>query len=133
MNENGEMIYHPPEEDAGEVRIRAMDSDVREGIKKQTSKTVEKIVLNKQTRGMERIQYEDQTPEQKKQEREMFWDYVLQDWRGLVDVEGNEIPCTPENKKLILKKSLPFVWFATRCLQILSGIRADAAEAEIKN
>ena len=133
VGDNGEMTYLEPKEDAGEVCIRAMDADVMKDIKSKTSKLVEKIVLNTKSKAMERIQYEEQTPDQKEQESEMVWDYVIQDWRGILDKNGNEIPCTSLNKRLIMKKSLQFVWFAARCLHLVTRTNVEKAEGAEKN
>jgi len=134
MNENGEMIYHPPEEDAGEVRIRAMDSDVREGIKKQTSKTVEKIVLNKQTRGMERISYiPDLSPEEAQAEREDMYDYAILGIENFKNSKTGEIiECTRENKICLMKVPV-FDRFVARCFQIIGSSGVKGKEEEIKN
>jgi predicted ATP-dependent endonuclease of OLD family len=133
MNESGEMTYLDPKEGAGEVRIREMDSDVMREIRAQTNKEVEKFIHNPKTRGMERILYNVQTVEQRQEENERIWDYVIQDWRGILDKDGNEIPCSSENKKLIMKKSLQFVWFASRCLQLVTRSNVDRSEDAAKN
>jgi hypothetical protein len=133
ISEGGEMTYLDPKEGAGEVCIRAMDADVMKGIKSKTSKTVEKIVLNTKSKAMERIQYEDQTPEQREEESNAVWDYVIQDWRGILDKNGDEIACTSENKKLIMRKSLQFVWFAARCLHLVTRTNVDKVEGAEKN
>lgn len=131
--ENGEMTYLEPKEGAGEVCIRVMDADVMKGIKAKTSKVVEKFILNTRSKAMERVQYEDQTPDQREEESQLVWDYVIQDWRSILDKNGNEIPCTSENKKLIMRKSLQFVWFAARCLHLVTRTNIDKSEEAGKN
>jgi hypothetical protein len=79
---------------------------------------------------MERVPYFDQTPEQEKREREMIWDHAIQDWQGMLDKGGKEIPCTLENKMRLM--SIPqFARFVSRCLQLITGaseVRAEGAE-----
>ena len=133
MGENGELTYLDPKEGAGEVCIRAMDSDLARELEARTSKTVEKFVLNPKTRAMERVQYKEQTPDQKREENDGTWDYVIQDWRGILDMNGDEIPCTSENKKRIMKKSLQFLWFVARCIQLVTRSNVDTAEGAEKN
>jgi len=37
--------------------------------------------------------------------------YCLQDWKGIVDVNGNEVKCDPDNKKFILDYSEEIINF----------------------
>jgi len=132
IKENGDVTYLDPEPDAGRVRIRIAGTDVIESIREQTRKVIKEFVLNKQSRKMERVEYEDQTPEQKKKEGELIWDHAIQGWEGILDKDGNEIPCTTENKVKLM--GIPqFARFVGRCLQIITGANAGMAEDEIKN
>jgi hypothetical protein len=134
VGENGDpKPLEPDKDETLEVCIRAMNADVMKGIKAKTSKTVEKFILNTKSKAMERIQYEDQTPEQREEESNAVWDYVIEDWRGAFDKSGNEVPCTSENKKLIMKNNLQFVWFAARCLHLVTRTNVDKVEGAEKN
>ena len=58
-------------------------------------------------------------------EFELTWDYCLMDWSGVVDKVGKDIPCTPENKILLMKDSIQFSVFVN------SGIKEINAQLKI--
>jgi hypothetical protein len=132
VKENGDVVFLEPEADAGRVRLRIADTGVIEGIRAQTRKTVKEFVHNPRTRGMERVEYEDQTPEQKKKEMELIWDHAIMEWEGIQDKNGNEIPCTVENK-LKLMNVPQFARFVGRGFQIISSANAQGLEDAGKN
>lgn len=65
--------------------------------------------------------------------RELLWDFTIVDWKGFVDAKGNLIPCTKENKLLLMGKSTAFSDFVTDCLEILKGDAEKEKEEEEKN
>ena len=132
IRENGEMVYLDPEPDSGRVRLRIADVEAIDKIRAQTRKVVKEFVLNPKTRQMERVEYEDQTPSQKKAENDMIWDYAITEWEGILDKNGDEIPCTPENKARLMNVPV-FARFVGRCLQLITGANAGAAESAEKN
>lgn len=132
IKENGDVKYLAPEPDAGKVCLRVMDPETIESIQSKTRKRTAEFVLNPKTRAMDRVQYYDQTPEQEKSEREMIWDYAIQDWAGILDKNGDEIPCTLANK-MALMNNPQFARFVGRCLQLITGAAASASEASAKN
>jgi hypothetical protein len=132
IKEGGEVVYLDSEPDAGRVRIRIADAGAIDQIRVQTRKVVKEFVLNTRSKAMERVEYEDQTPEQKRKEGELIWDHAIQGWEGILDKDGNEIPCTTENKVKLM--GIPqFARFVGRCLQIITGANAGMAEDEAKN
>ena len=132
IKEGGEVVYLDPEPDAGRVRIRIADAGTIDEIRTQTRKVVKEFVLNTRSKAMERVEYEDQTPEQKRKEGELIWDHAIQGWEGILDKDGNEIPCTTENKVKLM--GIPqFARFVGRCLQIITGANAGSEEAATKN
>ena len=40
---------------------------------------------------------------------EATWDYCIVDWKCLLDEEGNDIPCTKENKIKLMNESTDFM------------------------
>lgn len=132
VKENGEFAYLEPEDGAGSVCLRIVDPETIENIHSQTRKRVKEFVHNPKTRAMERVEYDEQTPAQKKKENEMVWDHAIQDWKGILDKDGNEIPCTLENKLKLMNVS-QFARFVGRCMQIISGSNDRAAEEKVKN
>jgi hypothetical protein len=132
IREGGDVTYLDPEEGAGRVCLRIATPEVIEEIQSQTRKKVKEFVINKLTRKMDRWEGFDQTPEQERRERELIWDHAIQEWEGILDKDGNEIPCTLENK-LKLMNIPQFARFVGRCLQLISGANAGAAEEAGKN
>jgi len=132
IKEGGEVNYLEPEADAGRICLRLATPEVINSIQSQTQKKVAEFVRNPKSRAMERVTYFDQTPEQEKKERELIWDHAIQEWEGILDKDGNEIPCTLENK-LKLMNIPQFARFVGRCLQILTGLEELEAETATKN
>ena len=132
VKENGEVKYLDPEKKAGKVCLRIASPDAIEGIQAETRKKVHEFVRNPQTRQMERVVYFDQTAAQEKKERELIWDYAIQDWQNLHDKDGKDIPCTIENK-LKLMAVPQFARFVGRCLQLITGADVELEEVEAKN
>ena len=122
---DGETIkYLEPEEGAGKVCVRIADAETMDAINNQTRKRTSENVYNPKTRQMERITYYEQTPAQEKKSREMLWDHAIKAWEGVLDSEGNQIPCTLENKMKLMSNAV-FARFVGRCLQIISGAVVD--------
>lgn len=51
----------------------------------------------------------------------MRLDYCIVRWKGLVDENGVEIECTPENKSLVVQKNIHLAKFIVRCLDELNS------------
>ena len=132
IKESGDVTYLDPEEDAGKVCLRIASAEVVEGIQAQTRKKSAEFALNPKTRQMERVQFFEQSPAQEKKERELIWDHAIQDWKGILDMDGNEVPCTLENK-LRLMSNQQFARFVGRCLQLISGANSASVEGAEKN
>ena len=61
---------------------------------------------------------------------ELLWDYQITDWR-IVNPDGKEIPCTLENKLLLMGNSTKFADWVVKCLnQLASDEKAQREEAE---
>jgi hypothetical protein len=132
IKENGEVRYLDPEEGAGKICLRIADPEVIEKIQAQTRKKSAEFALNPRTRQMERVSFYEQTPTQEKKERELIWDHAIVDWKDILDREGEQIPCTLDNK-LKLMNNPQFARFVGRCLQLITGANAQTSEAEGKN
>ena len=132
VKENGEIAYLEPEENAGRVCLRIADPDTVEKIQSQTRKKVSEFAFNPKSRSMERVSYFEQTPAQERKERELIWDFAIQDWQGILDQDGNEIPCTLENKLRLM--NIPrFARFIGRGLQMITGANAESEAVSGKN
>lgn len=61
-------------------------------------------------------------------------DHVLHDWEGVLDAEGNEMPCTRENKVMLANGGYPML--AGKWIDVarwLMARKAQEKEAELKN
>jgi hypothetical protein len=130
VSADGTITYHAPEKDAGRVQIRIADADTYECIQKDTRTHKHEFVYNKVTRQMERVSYVEQTSEQKRKERELIWDYAIQAWEGILDKNGNPIPCTTENKIKLMNIPV-FSRFVSRCLDLIN-LSEEARKSELE-
>ncbi len=131
VNEKGEVVYDDPRPDAGRVCLRSPVPHM-EAVQAQKKRKFE-FVLNPLTRSMERVGYlEDLTPEAAKKERDDRWDYTIVDFKGFEDKDGNEIPCTRENKIRFMGNAV-FDRFVARCLNIIFSAGIKAAGPVEKN
>jgi hypothetical protein len=61
-----------------------------------------------------------------------MWDYQIVNWR-IVDLDGNEIPCTTENKLLMVGNSKEFADWIVKCLNQLAIDEIKKKEKSEKN
>ena len=132
VKENGEIVYAEPENGAGRVCIRLGDPKTIGDIQAKTRVKKSEFVVNPTDRKMERVVYYDQTDEQARKEQELVWDYAIQEWEGILDKNGNDVPCTAENKLKLM--GIPvFARFVHRCLRMMVSANAAQGEIEGKN
>ena len=63
----------------------------------------------------------------------LFWDAVIVAWENLQDGNGHEIPCTSENKSLLMLTQPKFSRFIGECVDVLAKDEIARAEASEKN
>jgi len=63
----------------------------------------------------------------------LFWDAVIVSWKNLKDGKGKEIPCTAENKTLLMLTQPKFSKFIGECIESLTRDETERAEASEKN
>lgn len=117
--ESEEIVYDEPIPYA-RVLIRSAAPFIEERVKKQKRQT--EWVLNKKSRGMERVSFiEDQPFEKLIQETDDMYDYAILDLEGFRNKKTGEIiECTRENK-IALRHNEMFRRFFEKCQQILNG------------
>ena len=127
-----EIIYDPPKEGAAEFCFRSPASFWEERRKGRVKE--HKMVLNTQTRAMERVgYYPDLSPEEEIRERDDSWDYAITGIRNARwTEEGPEMDCTRENKLKLMKNSA-FLRYANRVLQLLLETGVKQKEDAEKN
>lgn len=89
-------------------------------------------VPNPQTGQMHRIEYRERNDEALEQLDAAVNDYCIAGWR-LVTPDGDEIPCTRENKLKLIEGSPEFSSWLNKCLKQLRGDQLKAGESEQKN
>ena len=115
-------------EGGGRIQLRTMTADDFKIIRRQT---VSRKVEYKRVEGKaERFEIEEVKDDL---QTELFWDYIIVGWENLYDGKEVAIPCTKENKMLLLSLSAKFLKFVTDCLQSLNDTEAEKAESAIKN
>ncbi|MFH2076954.1 MAG: hypothetical protein ABIJ57_16710 [Pseudomonadota bacterium] len=127
----GQIVYADPQEGAARFRIRSMVpfwEEQRKGRKKQYQ-----MVLNPQTRAMERVGYYDDLPEDKaEQENDDAWDYAITGIEHAFSSPGVPLECTRENKLKLVR--LPtFLRFITRVFVLLNEAGIREREESEKN
>lgn len=129
----GEIVFDKPEEGAAEFRIRStlpFWEERRKGRKKES-----KFVLNPTTRGMERVVwYEDLPENQAAKENDDAWDYAITGIRNAFkdDEKTQPIECTRENKLKLIRMPV-FVRFINRIFLIQNEAGVKQREASEKN
>lgn len=63
----------------------------------------------------------------------LFWDAVIVAWENLQDGKGQEIPCTAENKTLLMLTQPKFSRFIGECVDALTKDEIARAAASEKN
>jgi len=107
----------------GRVQLKSLTG---EEWKKIRDKVVKKKVEFKKVEGTPaRLTYEDINEDL---QNELFWDIIIVDWEKFFDSKGTPIPCTKENKILLVTKSAKFISFVTEKLKELN----EEEEKEIK-
>lgn len=62
-----------------------------------------------------------------------LWDYCIVGWDGVEDEKGKPIPCTAENKMLLMRESPDFADIVRNCMDVLQEEKARRTEAAAKN
>jgi hypothetical protein len=115
-------------EGGGRIQLRTISVADFKAIQKQT---VRKKVDYKKIEGTPgRFEYEaiDQDLQ-----NELYWDAVIVGWENLIDKNEKPIPCTRENKTLLMTRSKKFLEFVVESLKVLAEEEAAQQETERKN
>ena len=115
-------------EDGGRIRLKNLTADDLKEIRKQT---VKKRVDFKKVEGTPgRFEYEEVDRDL---ENVLFWEKVIVDWENFFDAKKKPIPCTKENKLLLMGRSQKFIRIVTDFLKVLTDDDAEQAERAEKN
>ena len=120
----GVWFDYPNDPDKGRICLRLTDEEKREEIESATTKKIRKTF-----RGGP---YMDEEVNKKKR-AELDWDYKIVDWENTKDENGVDIPCTPENKSFLVRKSPGFKFMIEGFLVELLSMVQEEEELETKN
>ncbi len=112
----------------GRVQLRTVPPEAFKAIRKQTVK--KKVDFKKIEGTPVRLEHEEVDDDL---QNELFWDYVIVSWENLFDAKEKPIPCTKENKALLMNRSPKFVVFISESLKTLNEDEQREAGVITKN
>lgn len=115
-------------EGGGRVQLQTVSADAFKAIQKQTVK--KKVDFKKIEGTPARLEYDEVNTDL---QNELFWDAVIVGWENLFDKGKKPIPCTKENKVLLMTRSAMFTKFVADSLKALSEDEVKEAEQAGKN
>ena len=111
-------------EDGGRVSLRICAGEDYRGIRKQvTKKRVE-------FKNGQRYEFQETNEDLLS---ELLWDFCITGWENFFDSKMDPIPCTKENKVLLMGRSIKFSNFVSSCLDQLTELQKVRAEDLEKN
>lgn len=115
-------------EAGGRIKLKTLTIEDFKKIEKQTTK---KSVEYKRVDGKaERFVCDDVNEDLR---NELTWDTCIMEWENFYDKNEKPIPCTRENKILLMNRSMKFLEFVNQCLEQLRNDEKTQTEAEEKN
>lgn len=115
-------------EGGGQIHLQSLTPEIVNEITKQVVK--KKIEYKKVEGKAERFVYEDIDNDL---QNELFWNYLIVDWKDLYDAKQIPIECTKENKILLMRRSKKFADFILESLGKLKELSIQQAEEAEKN
>ena len=110
------------------IWLRVCTVEELERIRKET--TTKKAQYKIVERQAHRFTWEDVDEAKQSQ---MIWDYCITAWENVYDRDGAIMPCTPENKIMLMRNSQVFAQFVTSCMKKLNKEEEDAKTESEKN
>lgn len=111
------------------VEIRTLSVNEMKRIRKDAVKKGVEYYRDKRGGKVHRIEYEDMNDDKFS---DSMWDYVIVNW-NILDKAGKKIPCTRENKLLLMGNSIEFAKFVSDNLAKLTEDERIIEEQDIKN
>lgn len=124
LNPGTKFFFDEDNEAEGYITLRILPNETRDEIR---AKAVKKRAEYRKGQRYEIIDLDEDLF------AEAVWDYSIQDWGGVYDESGAEIPCTRENKIMLMNKSPVFARIYEDRLKVLRELLEDHAKASEKN
>jgi hypothetical protein len=120
---NPPVWFDHPDDDEARILMRETTNEEVTEIQRKTTK------IRREFRRGQRFEYEEIDDDKRS---EMMWSKAIVDWQGLYNGE-EPIPCTDENKLLLMRKSPWFTRWVVDCLEKLMEDNAERIERAEKN
>lgn len=121
------------------VEFRIADADFLNDLQKKYAVTKQRFVQPEKKSGkvntrapLQHVEYQEVPESNRDAYQADLWDYAITAWR-LLDTIGAEIPCTRENKTILMRKSAAFALYANECLERLREHEEEQKEIDQKN
>lgn len=124
LNPGAKFYFDENDPAKGSITLRALNMEALDNIRAKTVKRRAEYVNGQRHEVFE-------TDESMR--ADLTWAYVIQDWEGIEDENGQPIPCTDENKAALMRGSLVFSRIVSDFLARLDADMQAKAEAERKN
>lgn len=133
-NLNKATRFNYPDAEGDEwVELRLVSAEKMDEFRKELKiKPKSKYIVNTLSKRMETVQDIDIPDEKIAALGDLYIDYQISAW-NLVEPDGEEIPCTLENKKILMSGEPMFNAWVTARLNKLQGDIAEIENGEIKN
>jgi len=115
-------------EGGGRVQLKTLSSEGWKAIRAKSVKVVPEY--QKLDGKWERFEVEKKDDDL---QNNLFWDAVIVAWENLLDGKMQEIPCTAENKTLLMLTQPKFSKFIGECVETLTKDESARAAASEKN
>ena len=123
-NLNPPAWFDHSEDKEARICLRIASAKDLEEIRKATVKR------RKEYRRGQRFEYEEIDEDR---QSALTWQTCILDWEGLYDHENNPIPCTDENKVLLMQHSPVFSKWVVECLELLNDDNIERQKSAEKN
>jgi len=124
---------HSTDEQEEWIELRLVPDDMNRAFFKQIgAQPKSKLVFNPKTHQPSELKDYSLTDRQIEEYSELVWDYSICGW-FLITPNGEEIPCTMENKIRFMKESPAFAQWVADCLEEMRESVKQVKEIETKN
>jgi hypothetical protein len=125
LNPGAKFYFDENDPAKGSITLRALNMEALDAIRAKTTKRRVEYVHGRRHEVVE--------PDESIMRADLTWAYVIQDWEGIEDENGQPIPCTDENKAALMRGSLVFFRIVSDFLEQLDADMQAKVEAERKN